>query len=177
MNMSKGLASCKYLWCVICPHGCPCGWQSPNMVNVVPTSAMYSTWVLYVATYMSLYAYSPSLAWRSHPNLVVWGCLGVPSYCGMLVLDSTCKWRGQALWRWLLTTKIPVHHKEKAKRIEACRWRCGGSTQEERSAKEEGVWKREEALRRRAFLCNGQAPMRLSARNALQRSRNDSNYS
>ena len=53
LNMIRCLASCKYLRCVVHPHGCPCGWQSPNMVNVAPTSAMYSTRVLYVPMHVS----------------------------------------------------------------------------------------------------------------------------
>lgn len=71
------------------------------------------------------------------------------------------------------THRQVVVEKKMTKRIEgtvevACR--------KKGTQRKKGVTKREGALRRKVFLCNDQIPPRLSAKNALQRSKDDSNY-
>ena len=38
-----------------------------------------------------LYAYNPSLAYKSPLHMVVWDCLGVPNYCNILALELSTR--------------------------------------------------------------------------------------
>lgn len=53
---------------------------------------------------------------------------------------------------------------------------CGRNAQDKWSAKDEGIVEDGGALRKKVFLCNGHTSNRPSAKNVLQRFKNDSNY-
>ena len=130
MNMIRCLAGYKFLWCVVRPHGCPCGWQPPNMVNVAPTSTMSSARVLYVPRLVSCM----HIIFPSHGE-VLYGCLpGILWACQIIAAcwrwSCPCEWRGWVSWCWLLATCILVHRREgqcKLRHADEERWEVWGS--------------------------------------------------